>query len=122
LIVTRSHAFGIFSFEEWIEYGPKLSFLSQGILDRPCISLLIVYGKIGAYVPLGDHDLLSEHRSPKTIRLFLEGHIGMTPQTSPTVADWMSIQLAKGVKWLRGVVPSNTWPRSRLSVKMKSGK
>jgi hypothetical protein len=96
LIVTRSHAFGIFSFEEWLEYAPKLSLLSQGILDRPCTSLLIVNGKDDAHVPLEDHCLLLEHGSPKTIRLFPGGHMGMTPQTLPTVADWMSNQLGKG--------------------------
>jgi esterase FrsA len=98
LIVTRSHAFGIFSFEEWLEYAPKLSLLSQGILDRPCVSLLIVNGKDDAHVPLEDQYLLLEHGSPKTIRLFPGGHMGMTPQTLPTVADWMSNQLGKGVK------------------------
>jgi len=98
LIVTRSHSFGISSFEEWLEYAPKLSLLSQGILDRPCIPLLIVNGKNDAHVPVEDHYLLLEHGSPKTIRLFPGGHMGMTPQTLPTVADWMSSQLRKGVK------------------------
>jgi esterase FrsA len=93
LIVTRSHAFGIFSFEEWLEYVPKLSLLNQQILDRPCMPLLIVNGKNDAHVPLEDHYLLLEHGSPKTIRLFPGGHMGMTPQTLPTIRDWVSSQL-----------------------------
>lgn len=98
LIVTRSHSFGIFSFEEWLEYVPKLSLLTQGILDRPCIPLLIVNGKDDAHVPLADHYLLLEHGSPKTVRLFPGGHMGMSPQTLPTIADWMSSQFRKGAK------------------------
>jgi hypothetical protein len=95
LIVTRSNSFGIFTFEEWIEYVPKLSLLSQGILDRPCIPLLIVNGKNDAHVPLEDCYLLLEHGSPKAVRLFPGGHMGMTPKTLPTISDWMSSQLGK---------------------------
>jgi pimeloyl-ACP methyl ester carboxylesterase len=95
LIVTRSHSFGVFSFEEWLEYVPKLSLLSQGILDRPCIPLLIVNGKNDAHVPLEDHYLLLEHGSPKAVRLFPGGHMGMTPQTLPTIGDWMKGLLRK---------------------------
>jgi esterase FrsA len=95
LIVTRSHSFGIFSFQEWIDYVPNLSLLSQGILDRPCIPLLIVNGKNDAHVPLEDHYLLLEHGLPKVVRLFPGGHMGMTPQTLPTIRDWMGNQLRK---------------------------
>lgn len=93
LIVTRSHSFGIFSFEEWLEYVPKLSLLTQGILDEPCAPLLIVNGKNDAHVPLEDHYLLLEHGDPKTVRLFPGGHMGMTPQTLPTIADWVRSSL-----------------------------
>ena len=95
LIVTRSHSFGIFSFEDWLEYVPKLSLLSQGILDRPCIPLLIVNGKNDAHVPLEDHYLLLEHGSPKAVRLYPGGHMGMTPQTLPTIGHWVSNQLLR---------------------------
>jgi len=30
-----------------------------------------------------------EHGSPKTVRLFPGGHMGMTPETLPTIADWV---------------------------------
>ena len=97
LIVTRSHSFGIFNFEEWLEYVPKLSLLSQGVLDGPCAPLLIVNGKSDAHVPIEDCYLLLEHGSPKTVRLFPGGHMGMTPETLPTIADWVSSRLgAKG--------------------------
>jgi fermentation-respiration switch protein FrsA (DUF1100 family) len=62
-------------------------------LDRSCIRLLIVNGKNDAHVPLEDYYLLLEHGSPKTVRLFPGGHMGMTPKTLPTIADWMSDQL-----------------------------
>jgi esterase FrsA len=96
LIVTRSNSFGIYNnFEEWLEYVPKLSLLTQGILDKPSIPLLIVNGKNDAHIPLADHYLLLEHGSPKTVRLFPGGHMGMTPQTLPTIAGWVAEQLKK---------------------------
>lgn len=93
LIVTRSHSFGIHNFEEWIEYVPKLSLLSQGILDGPCAPLLIVNGKSDAHVPIEDCYLLLEQGLPKTVRLFPGGHMGMTSATLPTIADWVSSRL-----------------------------
>lgn len=98
LIVTRSHAFGIYNFDEWLEYVPSLSLLTQGILDRPCVPMLLVNGKDDVQVPIQDLYLLLEHGLPKTARVFPGGHMGMSPLTVKTVADWMSRKLLKTTK------------------------
>jgi dienelactone hydrolase len=93
LIVTRSNAFGIDSFEEWVEFAPSLSLLTQGILDEPCVPMLLVNGKEDSQVPIEDLYLLLEYGSPKTARVFPGGHMGRTPQTTQIVADWIAGRL-----------------------------
>jgi esterase FrsA len=91
--LTRSNAFGIHDFEEWIEYCPRLSLLDQGILEQLCTQLLLVNGKNDLQVPVEDIYLLLEHGSAKSARVFLGGHMGHTPQTVPTIVDWMASKL-----------------------------
>ncbi|MFC1937551.1 alpha/beta hydrolase family protein [Chloroflexota bacterium] len=98
LITTRSNSFGIYSFDEWLEFVPSLSLLTQGILEGPCVPMLLVNGKDDTQVPIEDLYLLLEHGSPKTARVFPGGHMGNTPQTLPTIADWVASQLSGGTK------------------------
>ncbi|MFC1860728.1 alpha/beta hydrolase family protein, partial [Chloroflexota bacterium] len=93
LVITRAHAFGIYDYDEWVKFVPRLSLLTMGILDKPCAPLLIVNGKEDLHYPIEDIYILLEHGSPKTVRLFPGGHMGNTPQTLPTVADWVAHQL-----------------------------
>ncbi len=93
LIDTRRHAFDIDDRDKWLEYAPSLSLLDMGILDNPCAPMLLVNGKDDSQVPIEDLYLLLEHGAPKTARVFPGGHMGMTPQTLPTIADWMNEKL-----------------------------
>ena len=93
VVTTRYHAFGMSSLYEWLEYAPRFSLLTQGILDQPCAPMFLVNGKYDLQVPVEDIYLLLEHGSPKTARIYPEGHMGNTPQTLPTVADWIAYQL-----------------------------
>ena len=93
LVVTRAHAFGIHNYEEWLRFVPSLSLLDMGVLDKPCAPLLVVNGKNDLNWPLEDIYILLEHGSPKTVRLFPGGHMGHTPQTIPTVVDWLAGRL-----------------------------
>jgi len=38
--------------------------------------------------------LLIEHGSPKSVRLFPGGHMGITPQTLPTIVTWLADRVA----------------------------
>jgi len=90
LVETRMRMLGASNDAEYVEYFQRLSLLDQGILDQPCAPLLLVNGKNDRQCPVADIHLLTEHGSPKSVRLFPGGHMGHTPQTLPTIVDWIS--------------------------------
>jgi esterase FrsA len=93
LAETLACAFGLSTFEEWVEYAPRLSLLDQGILDQPCAPLLLVNGVNDTVFPIADMYLLLEHGSPKTARFYPTGHMARTPQTEPMVLNWIEERL-----------------------------
>lgn len=76
LAETLACAFDRSSGEEWIEYAPELSLLTQGILERPCAPLLCVNGVNDTVFPIADMHLLLEHGNPKSTRFYPGGHMG----------------------------------------------
>lgn len=95
LVETRMRMLGARNDEEYINLFKSLSLLDQGLLDRSCAPLLLVNGKDDQQCPYADIELLIEKGSPKSIRLFPGGHMGNTPQTLPTVVQWITDQLAR---------------------------
>lgn len=93
LVETRSLMLGATNDAEYLAYFKRLSLLDQGLLDQPCASLLLVNGKEDKQCPVADISLLIERGSPKSVRLFPGGHMGLTPQTLPTIVDWITTQL-----------------------------
>lgn len=89
LVETRSMMLGAKNDEEYITFFERLSLLEQGILERPCAPLLLVNGKEDRQCPIADVHLLTEHGSPKHVRLFPGGHMGHTPRTMPTIVEWL---------------------------------
>ena len=90
LAETLAAAFGRNTFEEWVEFAPRLSLLNQGILDRPCAPLLCVNGLHDSVFPIEDHYVLLQHGQPKTARFFPVSHMGHTPATIPIMVDWLA--------------------------------
>ncbi len=93
LAETLAFAFGRTTFEEWVEYAPRLSLLTQGILDQPSAPLLCVNGLNDSVFPISDHYLLLEHGQPKSARFYPAGHMGFTPETEPTIVNWLASNL-----------------------------
>ncbi|MGD0159890.1 MAG: alpha/beta fold hydrolase [Candidatus Bathyarchaeia archaeon] len=91
---TIAYAFGLSSYEEWVEYAPKLSLLKQGILDKPSAPLLLVNGIHDSVFPITDYYLLFEHGSPKCARFYETGHMGFTKDTFETIMDWIFKKLS----------------------------
>ncbi|MFC2007802.1 alpha/beta hydrolase [Chloroflexota bacterium] len=87
--------FGFTTFEELEQYRPRYSIVNQGLLDQPSCPMLLVDGK-EAKLPIKDYYLLLEHGSPKTVRIFPGGHMGFSPQTLPTIRDWLAGYLCPG--------------------------
>ncbi|MEF9926856.1 MAG: alpha/beta hydrolase [Massilia sp.] len=90
LVETRQRMLGASTDQEYIEFFRRLSLVDQGLLDMPCSPLLLVNGKHDKQCPIADLHLLTEHGSPKAVRLFPGGHMGNTPQTLPTVVQWLA--------------------------------
>ena len=92
---TRGNSFGKPVFEQWRDYAPKLSLLTQGVLDKPCAPLLCVNGVKDPITPIADYHIVLEHGSPKEARFFPNGgHMGTpldgSPDTAtPMLVDWL---------------------------------
>ena len=94
LAETLASAFGRATYDEWVEYAPKLSLLRQGLLDQPCAPLLLVNGVHDSVFPIRDMYLLLEHGSPKAARFYPGGHMGGSPEVEPTIAGWLTHRLS----------------------------
>ncbi len=99
LVETRSMMLGATNDDEYIAFFKRLSLLDQGLLDKRSAPLLLVNGKEDKQCPVADIHLLTEHGSPKTVRMFPGGHMGLTPKTLPTIVDWLVLQVSgQGVR------------------------
>ncbi len=91
---TIAYAFGLSTYDEWVDYAPKLSLLKQGILDKPNAPLLLVNGIHDSVFPIKDCYLLFEYGSPKCARFYEAGHMGFTKDTNETIMNWIRKQLS----------------------------
>ncbi|MEP7311252.1 MAG: alpha/beta fold hydrolase [Pseudomonadota bacterium] len=89
LVETRCRMLGATNDEEYLAFFERLSLLDQGWLDKPSAPLLLVNGKDDRQCPVRDIELLTLHGTPKSVRLFPGGHMGLTPQTLPTIVEWL---------------------------------
>lgn len=99
LVETRSMMLGAANDDEYIAFFKRLSLLDQGLLEKRSAPLLLVNGKEDKQCPVADIHLLLDHGSPKTVRMFPGGHMGLTPHTLPTIVDWLVRQVSgQGVR------------------------
>jgi pimeloyl-ACP methyl ester carboxylesterase len=77
LLDARSYIFGVKTLEEVLKIAPRLSLVTQGLIDEPCAPLLCINGKEDDQHPISDLYLLAEHGSPKELRIIPgAGHMG----------------------------------------------
>ena len=91
--VARCRLFGVTSLDELMKPWGALSLKDQGWLDKPSCPMLIVNGKKDLQTPIDDLYILLEHGTPKSARVFPGGHMGQTPQTFPTIVNWLKNEL-----------------------------
>ncbi|MFB3109498.1 MAG: alpha/beta hydrolase family protein [Candidatus Binatia bacterium] len=92
--IARAMAFGVNNLEGIVQLFPSLSLKTQGWLDKPSCPMLIVNGKDDLQTPIEDLYILLESGSPKAARVFPGGHMGHTPETVPTMIQWLKRELA----------------------------
>lgn len=90
LVETRQRMLGVNTWEAYLEGFRRLSLLDQGLLDGPSAPMLLVNGKEDRQCPVADIDLLVSRGRPKSVRMFPGGHMGLTPQTLPTIIAWLA--------------------------------
>jgi pimeloyl-ACP methyl ester carboxylesterase len=87
--IARCRLFGVDNLAELAKPWAALSLKDQGWLDKPSCPMLIVNGKNDLQTPIDDLYILLEHGRPKSARVFPGGHMGQTPQTFPTIVNWL---------------------------------
>jgi dienelactone hydrolase len=101
LLEARGRAMGTKTLEEFLEVAPKFSLLTMGLLDKPSAPILGINGKLDDQAPVDDIYLLMEHGSPKSARIYPEGHhMGRTPgqpseHITTTIVEWLKEQLTR---------------------------
>jgi len=81
LFPARAAAYGVNTMEEFLAYGPRLSLLDAGFLDKPAAPMLLVNGEKDTQQPIADLYLLMKHGDPKDVWVNPEGgHMGRSQQ------------------------------------------
>jgi esterase FrsA len=99
LLDARGRAMGTKTLEEFLEAAPRFSLKTMGLLDKRSAPILGVNGKLDDQAPVDDIYLLLEHGSPKSARIYADGHhMGRTPgqpaeHITATIVDWLKGQL-----------------------------
>ena len=93
LAETLAYAFGRDTFEQWVDFAPKLSLVRQGILEQPCAETLLINGLHDTVFPISDYYLLLEHGTPKSARFVDAGHMGYTADTQSIILNWTTDRL-----------------------------
>ena len=99
LLDARGRAMGVNTIEEFLAAVAPLSLKTMGLLDKKSAPLLGVNGKLDDQAPIADVYLLMEHGSPKSARVYPEGHhMGRTPGQHPdeianTIVGWLKDRL-----------------------------
>jgi len=91
--IARCRLFGVNDLEELTKPWSALSLKELGWLDKPSCPMLIVNGKEDLQTPIADLYILLEYGAPKSARVFPGGHMGQTPQTFPTIVNWLKNEL-----------------------------
>jgi len=79
LFEARAAVYGTATLDEFLAYGPRMSLLTAGILDKPSAPMLLINGMNDTQVPIEDLFLLMRAGSPKEIWINPQGgHMGRT--------------------------------------------
>ena len=62
---ARSAIFEVKTLDEFVNYGPRMSLLTQGWLDKPSAPMLLVNGEKDTQQPIADLYLMMKHGDPK---------------------------------------------------------
>jgi pimeloyl-ACP methyl ester carboxylesterase len=114
LFAARASVYGVDTLEEFLAYGPKMSLINQGLIDKPSSPTLLVNGELDSQVPIEDLHLLLRRGSPKEAWVNPKGqHMGRGPGWSSqkiqrdVTVPWM-VRMLKGDPVLAAIRKANT--------------
>jgi len=88
---ARAAVYGTKTMDEFLAYGPRLSLLTLGFLDKPSAPMLLVNGERDTQQPIGDLYLMMKRGDPKDTWVNpAGGHMGRS-------ANWSSAAIAERV-------------------------
>ena len=100
LLPARSAVYGVKTREEFLAYGPRMSLLTQGFLDKPSAPMLLINGLKDTQQPIDDLFLLMSRGDPKDVWMNpAGGHMGRSPKwsapeiTQKVVFPWVQRKL-----------------------------
>lgn len=105
MLPARASVYGTRTLEEFLTYGPRLSLLTRGMLDKPSAPMLLVNGERDTQQPIADLYLMMKHGDPKDTWVNPKGgHMGRS-------AEWSSRAISQRVvlPWITRMI--NTPPR-----------
>jgi len=74
---ARASVYGTKTMEEFLAYGPRLSLVARGLIDKPAAPMLLVNGERDTQQPIADLYLLMRRGDPKDVWVNPEGgHMG----------------------------------------------
>jgi pimeloyl-ACP methyl ester carboxylesterase len=83
LFEARSAIYGVKTLDEFLAYGPKMSLVTAGIVDKPSAPMLLINGVKDSQVPIEDLFLLLRSGSPKEVWINPGGgHMGRSAELS----------------------------------------
>jgi len=101
LFPARSAIFGVKTLDEFLAYGPRMSLLTLGWLDKPSAPMLLVNGEKDTQQPITDLYLMMKHGDPKDAWVNPDGgHMGRSEQwpqrrvLDEVVLPWIERKLA----------------------------
>ena len=100
LFPARSVVYGVDNMEDFLAFGPRLSLVTRGLIDKPSAPMLLVNGEQDSQQPIADLYLLMQHGDPKTTWVNpVGGHMGRSAEwpdsrvQAEVVRPWLMRQL-----------------------------
>ena len=100
LFPARSVVYGVDNMEDFLAFGPRLSLVTRGLIDKPSAPMLLVNGEQDSQQPIADLYLLMKHGDPKTTWVNpIGGHMGRSAEwpdsrvQAEVVRPWLMRQL-----------------------------
>jgi len=122
---ARASVYGTKTMEEFLAYGPRLSLVARGLIDKPSAPMLLVNGERDTQQPIADLYLLMKHGDPKEVWVNPEGgHMGRSerwPQgkvLTEVVEPWVLQRLGVQATLLAQPPPK---PAPSVSIKPRGG-